>query len=88
MVRTSLQSSVDRAALRVVSGLVLVAFVTVTTAKHFAVTYSPAWSRVTQSGDIGALVATIIFAFGWYLVVTGLFDGIERAVARGREHTP
>jgi|GEM_PF-2372779 len=88
MAHNTLQSTVDRAALRVVGGAVLVAFVTVTTVEHLAVTYSPAWSRVTESGDLGALVATVVFAAGWYLVATGLFEGIERAVERGRENAP
>jgi hypothetical protein len=84
MVRQSLQSALDASALRVVVGSVLVAFVTFTTVKHLAVTYSPAWSRVTESGDAGAAMATAVFALGVYLTATGLFRGVASAVERGR----
>ena len=71
---------VDTDALRVVCGLLLIAFVTLTTVKHLAVTYLPSWSRLGNTGTGGALGATVMFAIGSYLVVTGLFRGIERAV--------
>jgi uncharacterized membrane protein len=78
-----LSRTVDTEALQVVVGLLLMSFIVLTIVKHLAVTYLRSWSRLGDTGTAGAVLTAVIFALGSYLVVTGVFRGIERAIERG-----
>lgn len=66
--------------LKIAVGLAVMSFPLYTTAEHLLVTYSSDWTRLGETGDVGAVFALLIFLLGASAVVHGVFTGIERAI--------
>ncbi|WP_115864921.1 hypothetical protein [Halorussus litoreus] len=70
--------------LKIALGLAVMSFPLYTTAKHLLITFSSNWTKLGETGTLGAAFALLLFLLGASAVAHGLFTGIERAVRAER----